>query len=52
MDPSKQLDEMFPPEYRKMKMWSNFKWGLINLILAGYLLFFLIYFWDDWDYSD
>ena len=33
-------------------MVSYAKWGIINLVIAGYLMFFIVYFWDDWDYSD
>lgn len=52
MDPSSQLETMFPPEYRRTKMCSYMKWGIINFTLAAYLFVFLLDFWNDWNYSD
>ena len=52
MDPQSLLASMFPAEVRKQKMLSYAKWGLINLLLFGYLMIFIVIFWHDWSYTD
>lgn len=50
-DPSEFLRELFPWQLRKEKMVSYAKWSLINLIMLGYLLFFLVIFWNKWSFK-
>lgn len=33
-------------------MCSYAKWGLINFLLFGYLMIFIVIFWHDWSYTD
>jgi hypothetical protein len=50
-DPETQLAALFPPDYRRAKMKSYALWGLINIFIAGYLLYYIIWFWNDWEFT-
>lgn len=52
VDTTSLLAMMFPAEVRKQKMCSYAKWGLINFLLFGYLMIFIVIFWHDWSYTD
>lgn len=43
---------MFPWQVRKQKIISYAKWGLINLVMLCYLLFFVVVFWPHWEHKD
>lgn len=50
--PEQQLSAFFPPEVRRQKACSFFKWGLINFLLVCYLVIFIAIFWNDWKFND
>ena len=42
---------MFTPEVRRKKVVSFLSWGVINLLLSGYIIFLIVKFWSHWSHG-